>query len=626
MPLDYPVGHWFSKQKPSRLPPIPTSLPISQKELPSMLRFLVLLVFLALSIQLGRCVEDDPKKVETAKTTANTAATESDPVETVDKIAIDLDQDDFDDPLRRMQRLATQNQTASWGHWGNQPEKYMTWDQHSNRLVPVYTFGIMLDELRTEGSAYADPERLKNIYGKVPKGTLNPSALYFDQTDIYRIQQAAVDAGYTNIILMVFDGMDWQTTRATSLYRQHQYDSGRGSGLSFQDDRRVKTDYGLICTSPKSDILKFDTNAQTVLDWAGEPTGGYDASLGGKAPWLEQSKRNYLLGKDREQPHTVTDSAASGTSMMSGYKTYNASINVLVDGSQVVPIGRSLQAADGFKVGLVTSVPVTHATPACAYANNVTRKDYQDIGRDLIGLPSSAHRGKPLQGVDVLLGGGWGEKKDADTAQGDNFLPGNPYLHEDDIRRVDVQNGGKYVVVQRTPGKAGKQHLMASAMKAIDGDQRLLGFFGTTGGHLPFQTADGKYDPTIDNKDKKEEYTSADISENPTLAEMTRAALLVLEQAVDGFWLLVEAGDVDWANHANNADNAIGAVLSGDDAFGVVMDWVDENDAWPYTAVIVTADHGHYLVIEDADRIVEAGKKTEAAKKQTKTAPKAIAP
>jgi alkaline phosphatase len=148
---------------------------------------------------------------------------------------------------------------------------------------------------------------------------------------------------------------------------------------------------------------------------------------------------------------------------------------------------------------------------------------------------------------------------------------------------------------------------MQAASQAIDRDQRLLGFFGTKyEGHLPFQTADGRFDPVLDAKGT-EAYTQADIEENPSLAEMTQAALLVLEQSVDGFWLMVEAGDVDWANHANNLDNSIGAVLSGDDAFRVVMDWVDENNAWPYTAVIVTADHGHYLVIEDADRIGQAG-------------------
>jgi alkaline phosphatase len=186
-------------------------------------------------------------------------------------------------------------------------------------------------------------------------------------------------------------------------------------------------------------------------------------------------------------------------------------------------------------------------------------------------------------------------------------LPGNPYLHQDDIDRADVKHGGRYVVAQRTAGKSGRKSLMRAASQAADGDHRLLGFFGTQfEGHLPFQTADGRFDPVLDAKGT-ETYTPADIEENPTLAEMTRAALQVLEQSVDGFWLMVEAGDVDWANHANNLDNSIGAVLSGDEAFRVVMDWVDENNAWPYTAVIVTADHGHYLVIDDADRIGQAG-------------------
>ena len=184
-----------------------------------MLRFFTILVFSTLTINSGFSVEDDPKKIETEQTVASKPLAKSDPVEPVVKIAIDHDRDDAADPMRRMQRIATEDQAASWGHWGHQPNKYMTWDQHSNRLVPVYTFGIMLDQLRAEGSAYRDPTRLKKIYGKVPKGTLDPSALYFDQTDIYRLQQAAIDAGYTNIILIIFDGMDWQTTRAASLYK-----------------------------------------------------------------------------------------------------------------------------------------------------------------------------------------------------------------------------------------------------------------------------------------------------------------------------------------------------------------------------------------------------------------------
>jgi alkaline phosphatase len=265
-----------------------------------------------------------------------------------------------------------------------------------------------------------------------------------------------------------------------------------------------------------------------------------------------------------------------------------------------------LQAEHGFKIGIVTNVPVSHATPGSMYANNVTRKDYQDIARDLIGLPSSSHRDKPLAGVDVLIGCGWGEHSETAARQGANFMPGNPYLHESDLRRVDIEQGGPYVVAQRKHGHSGRERLMSAAYRAADRNRRLLGYFGVDGGHLAFQTADGAYDPAVDATGT-ERYSQADIDENPTLAEMTRAALVVLQQAVEGFWLLVEAGDVDWANHSNNLDSSIGAVFSGDDAFRVVMDWVDEHDAWSHTAVIVTADHGHYLVVEDADRIAQAG-------------------
>ena len=208
-----------------------------------------------------------------------------------------------------------------------------------------------------------------------------------------------------------------------------------------------------------------------------------------------------------------------------------------------------------------------------------------------------------------MIGGGWGEGKGEDKVQGNNFAQGNPYFHQDDLKAVDLANGGKYRVVQRSPDTNGRDALMDAAQTAADNGERLLGFFGTKGGHLPFQTADGRFDPTLDIRGS-EKYAPADVSENPTLAEMTEAALLVLEQSIDGFWLMIEAGDVDWANHSNNLDNSIGAVLSGDAAFVKVMAWVDENAAWDHTAVIVTADHGHYLVLDHPEKIAQDGKES----------------
>jgi alkaline phosphatase len=507
--------------------------------------------------------------------------------------------------VRQLQAEAIGAGQAAWGHWGTDPRKFSSWTSHSNRLIPVYTFGVTLDEVR-KANPYHDAKRIERLYGRVPEGTLNPEAAYFDQTAVYDLQKQAFAAGKKHIVLIVFDGMDWQTTAAAAYYQSGQaYREGRGAGLLFQDYRGVETDYGFFVTSPYSNSEGVDVDAQTVADVSRGVAGGYDATLGGPTPWATPADPQYLLGRNRRRPDAVTDSASSATSLTCGIKTYNAAINVTHDGKQVTPLGRELQVTRGLAVGVVTSVPISHATPASAYASNVTRNDYQDLTRDLLGLPSIAHRDNPTPGVEVLLGAGWGENAAEDAKQGANYLAGNKYLAAEDRQRIDAQSGGQYLVVERTPGQNGAGLLQDAAERAAGQGLRLFGFFGVGGGHLPFQTADGAFDPTPGVKNK-ERYTPADIEENPTLADMTRAALTVLEKDPDGFWLMIEAGDVDWANHDNNVDNSIGATLSGDAAFRAVVEWAEANKAWDDTAVIVTADHGHYLVIDQPE--VLAGK------------------
>ncbi|MEM9827280.1 MAG: alkaline phosphatase [Planctomycetota bacterium] len=527
-----------------------------------------------------------------------------------------------DDPLRTLQSESVKSQRGIGHHWGTESEKFTTWGNHSNRLIPVYTYGVTLNQLRDRGSAYADTNRLKKLYGRVPANTHNPVATFFDQTELYDLQVAALDAGCTQIIVMVFDGMDWQTTRAAAVYDQPEkasqaettpYTRGRGAGLSFQTYRGAITDFGWVATSSYSGGATFDVNTQLLQEVQRETRGGYDEARAGRYPWMENSHDRYLIGLDGDEVHAVTDSAASASAIFSGLKTFNGSINVAPDGERTESLARKLQREMDWRIGVVSSVPVSHATPASVYANNVTRQDYQDIARDLIGLPSSSHPDDPLSGVDVLIGGGYGEGKGRAIAQGENFKPGNAYLHQDDMRKVDVKQGGKYVVVTRREGASGATALAQAARAAADDDHRLLGFFGAKGGNLPFQTADGQYNPTFDTAGAMR-YSPADVSENPTLADMTRAALTVLENSVEGFYLAIEAGDVDWANHANNLDNSIGAVLSGDAAFRVVTDWIEENNAWDQTAVIVTADHGHFLVIDDAQQIAAAGRRAAQAK------------
>jgi alkaline phosphatase len=513
-----------------------------------------------------------------------------------------------DDPISDLQTNAINAGRADWGHWGSNPNTYASWNNHSNRLIPVYTFGITLDEIRRAGSAYADPARLKELYGLAPEDTVNPDAQYFDQTELFGLQWQAIKAGKKRVILVVFDGMDWQTTYAASLYKTGKvsYTEGRGNGLVLQDYRGTETDFGFCVTSPLLGNVKLDVDSQTLADAAQPSTGGYDAKRGGATPWDPAPSRDYLMGLDRSRPHTVTDSASSATSMTAGIKTYNAAINIDGNGNRVETIAHRLQRDKAMAIGLVTSVPISHATPAAAYSHNVTRNDYQDLTRDLIGLPSVSHRTDPMPGVDVVIGGGWGETKEKDDSQGANFIPSGTFYDPADLDKVSVKNGGRYVVTQRTAGRSGSELLAAAKDQAIESKSRLLAVFGAEGGSLPFASADGDFKPAISPRGSIE-YSQADIDENPTLAEMSVAALDVLETNPNGFWLMVEAGDVDWANHANNLDGSIGSVLSGDAAVAAIFRWIEQRQAWDDTAVIVTADHGHYLVLTDPAAIAAAG-------------------
>jgi alkaline phosphatase len=77
----------------------------------------------------------------------------------------------------------------------------------------------------------------------------------------------------------------------------------------------------------------------------------------------------------------------------------------------------------------------------------------------------------------------------------------------------------------------------------------------------------------------------------PTLEEMTRAALNVLDDDPDGFVLMVEGGAVDWAGHANQSGRVIEEQIDFDDAVSAVVAWVNENSNWGETLLIVTGDH-----------------------------------
>ena len=77
----------------------------------------------------------------------------------------------------------------------------------------------------------------------------------------------------------------------------------------------------------------------------------------------------------------------------------------------------------------------------------------------------------------------------------------------------------------------------------------------------------------------------------PTLEEMTRAALNVLDNDPDGFFLMVEGGAVDWASHANQLGRMIEEQVDFNKSVDAAVAWVSANSSWDETLVIVTGDH-----------------------------------
>jgi alkaline phosphatase len=497
-------------------------------------------------------------------------------------------------------------------------------------LIPVYTFGRKIDLGSVTGanSIYRDASKLQALYGFLPERTVNPEADYADQSDLYRVQKDAVAKGVKYLFIVWFDGMDYEATRAAAIAKSGQvYTQGKGSGLTFQDyTAQGSAKYGYYVTSPTHDKNTPNYDAQTVTIPSESTAGGYDASIAGLNPWtlgpLGPKAPGYLKGQSGNKAdkdgvaavggviHAYTDSSTSAGEFATGAKAYNNGINVTDDGKFPPTLFNQLQG-QGWKVGTVTSVAFDHASPAAMYAHNVHRDDYQDLGRDMLGLTSIAQttgKDPAHPGLDVVIGTGFGQNGragDMAKQQGKNAVEGNAHITDADKAAIDVKNGGKYVVVQTAPNVNGGQALLEAAEKAAKGGNRLFGFYGkTTFNHLPYRTADGGFDPAPGLNGKSEKYTKEDLIETPNLVDLTQAALTVLASKSDQkFALFVEAGDVDFGLHDNNLDNAVGAVLSGDEAVKAIIAWVEKNSNWDDSALIVTADHGHYLVIDKPEAI-----------------------
>ncbi|WP_041209888.1 alkaline phosphatase [Aeromonas jandaei] len=260
----------------------------------------------------------------------------------------------------------------------------------------------------------------------------------------------------------------------------------------------------------------------------------------------------------------VTDSAPSMSAYMTGIKSNNGVISMDSDATQESNCSKSagkpvttlleLAKAAGRGTGVVTTTRVTHATPAATYAHLCNRDLEADIAAQLV--PGGAGYNSALkEGVDVVLGGG-----------SSFFLP-----KADKGKREDGRN-----LINEMKAKGYQFASNLDELNKAEAGKPLLGLFGAS--HM-------KYD--LDRP-----------ASEPSLAQMTLAAIKQLKEKKQGYFLMVEGGRIDHALHDTNAKRALQDTLAFDNAIKATLDEVKKTDPeLKNTLIVVTADHDHTLVL-----------------------------
>ncbi|MGP4075983.1 alkaline phosphatase [Halobacillus sp. K22] len=268
----------------------------------------------------------------------------------------------------------------------------------------------------------------------------------------------------------------------------------------------------------------------------------------------------YLKGmmKTYSEDSEVTDSAAAGTAMATGTKTNNGMVGVNPDGEDVESILDVSEKA-GKSTGLVATSTITHATPATFGASVQDRDDQAKIAPQYLE-----------NDVDVLMGGGK-----------EYFLPESEGGKQKDDNLVEQAQEDGYSYVENK-----------DEMMALENDEKILGLF-----------ADGPLASELDR----------DETDQPSLSDMTSSAIDALSQDEDGFFLMVEGSQIDWAGHAHDAAWAMNDTQAFEKAVTEALEYAKQDKN---TLVVIAGDHetggmsvgsnGEYDVKQDVVRDVTA--------------------
>ncbi|MFR9651634.1 MAG: alkaline phosphatase, partial [Rikenellaceae bacterium] len=245
----------------------------------------------------------------------------------------------------------------------------------------------------------------------------------------------------------------------------------------------------------------------------------------GYATTIFDEADNIAMQKSYSANNRVTDSAASGTALATGYKTNNGMIGMTPDGEHRESIA-ALAAKRGMSCGVVATSSIQHATPASFYAHVESRKSYNEIAQQLA-----------TSTLSVAIGGG------------------NKFMKQDvdGVNLIDKMRDGGFTVVTTM-----------DELRSADCD-KLLGIFAEDG----LKSIPAGRDTTY-------------------LATATAKALEVLSKDKDGFFLMVEGSQIDWASHANNSKRIMHEMYDFERAIKVAVDFARQHED---VLVVVSADH-----------------------------------
>ncbi|MDF1488204.1 alkaline phosphatase [Tessaracoccus caeni] len=337
---------------------------------------------------------------------------------------------------------------------------------------------------------------------------------------------AAAPNAPKNIIFMIGDGMGYNSVDLANLLQKgethYQVETG--------PDRKPLI-AGSNVARPSTGFQSWDLYGMSTHWLEGNP---YDpAKAWSDFDWVK---------------HNYTDSAAAGTAMATGVKTYNAGLGVDGSGKVVENVSERAKAL-GKAAGVVSSVPVNHATPAAFSVHNSSRNNLHEILTSQIASD-----------MDVIIGTGHPLFDDNAQAAG---TPKTTYVPVADYERLS-SGATPWSFVEK---KADFEALESGAAPAK--------LFGIAQVYSTLQQA----------------RTDEARNDVPTLETLTNVALNVLEEDKDGFMLMVEGGAIDWTGHQNQTKRMAEETVEFFDAVEAAIDWVETNSNWDETLMIVSADH-----------------------------------